>query len=256
VFFFLSKLLTIFLLPLTWITLLFGVSLVVKDTKLKGLFRIYGITLFFLFGNSPLISSIMDAWEGPLDPNQAKATAQVAIVLGGGQINDYASTGKHIYFDFAADRLLQALQLYKHGQVAKILVSSGSLYPDRPTYSEADFCAKFLMQEGVPSEHILIERYAKNTYENAVFSHQILKENGLEHATCLLITSAFHMRRSVACFSKQGINFKRYACNWQDTSGQWTHILDYLPQYKSFELWSILLKEWFGMATYKLMNYS
>jgi uncharacterized SAM-binding protein YcdF (DUF218 family) len=254
-FYIISKILTIFLLPLTWIFFLFVLSLVFKNERRKRIFRNLGIGVFVLFGNFPLVSTIMDRWEGPMEQGQRNAHATVGIVLGGGQVNDHASTMGVLYFDHSVDRLLQAIQLYKKHQISKILVTSGSLYPKHPEWSEADFSATFLKDQGVPANHILIERKAKNTYENAVFTKELLVQNQLVGQPCLLITSAYHMKRSLGCYAKQGLKCIPYPCNWQDTSGQWTDPLDHIPQWHAFYLWYTLLKEWFGLATYKIMGY-
>ena len=57
---------------------------------------------------------------------------------------------------------------------------------------------------GVPGEHVLLETDSRNTHDNAVNSAQLLKAQGMEQI--LLVTSAYHMRRSLALFEAQGLD--------------------------------------------------
>ena len=54
---------------------------------------------------------------------------------------------------------------------------------------------------------------SRNTYDNAVYSAQILKSRGMRRI--LLVTSAYHMRRSVALFEAQGLEVVPAATDYQ-----------------------------------------
>ena len=66
--------------------------------------------------------------------------------------------------------------------------------------SEAILTRELLIRLGVPDSAIIVEPASRNTYENALFTREILKEK-YPNATprLLLITSAWHMRRSMGC---------------------------------------------------------
>lgn len=61
--------------------------------------------------------------------------------------------------------------------------------------TEADFLTDVLVKNGVPKHVILPERWAENTYENAVFSKQIVDNQGLSVKKAILCCQAFHSRR-------------------------------------------------------------
>ena len=57
---------------------------------------------------------------------------------------------------------------------------------------------------GIPSSAILQEGKSVNTHENAIFTQEILEEQNINKI--LLVTSAFHMPRSLKIFQHLGID--------------------------------------------------
>ena len=57
---------------------------------------------------------------------------------------------------------------------------------------------------GVAPQHLWLENASLDTHDNAVNSARLLKAKGKQRI--LLVTSAFHMRRSVALFTAQGLD--------------------------------------------------
>ena len=114
----------------------------------------------------------------------------------------------------------------------------------------------------VPANAIWLEDKSQNTYENALFSAQILKSRGITRV--ILVTSAQHMPRSVALFEKQGIqvipapaDFTITVDSWQQLSennlaGQ---IIDLLPNTSNLGLTSNALKEYLGWLAYRLRGW-
>lgn len=85
--------------------------------------------------------------------------------------------------------------LYKAGKAPIILLSAGS--------GGAQRMAAMLEQQGVPQSALRIESRSSNTYENAVYSSQMLANENLQRI--LLVTSPIHMLRATASFRKQGL---------------------------------------------------
>jgi uncharacterized SAM-binding protein YcdF (DUF218 family) len=113
-------------------------------------------------------------------------------------------------------------------------------------YNEADFITRNLEALNVPREHILVERKARNTVENAAFSKQLLESSGSD--TALLITSAIHMPRAMKIFTRAGIPVLPFPCNYRvlqtDTKFSWRSLI---PSQESFTRWTLILKEWVGL---------
>ena len=120
---------------------------------------------------------------------------------------------------------------------------------------EANWSKKFLVECDIPEEDIIIENQSRNTWENALFtSNIIINEEKFKNPKLLLITSAYHMKRAKYCFSKNSLQVDEFSTD--NTIGSYTFNMNYLllPAASSFEKWEILIKEWVGYLAYKI-NY-
>ncbi len=98
-----------------------------------------------------------------------------------------------------------AAQLYTQGIAPIILFSGseGSLTAGRYEGTEAERLAKVAVKEGVPASAILIESKATNTGENIKFSAALLREEGIEASSVLLVQKPYMERRSLATAQAQ-----------------------------------------------------
>ena len=79
------------------------------------------------------------------------------------------TTTDRTFFGRGADRVTQALQLYRMGKIKKILITGGQGLNPTNTSSEAELLKRFLIMTGMPKTDILIEEKSVNTRENALF---------------------------------------------------------------------------------------
>jgi uncharacterized SAM-binding protein YcdF (DUF218 family) len=254
-FFVLSKILVFLIYPFTWILIFIFIALLTKNKKLKKYSLISSIVIAIFFSETIIFNFFMKNWEPDAKPiSKLEKKYEVAVVLGG--IATYDNKAEKMIPRFAADRLIQAVKLYKLGIVKKILISGGaaSLFIDLTP--EADFLKKYLIAIGIPEKDIIIEDKSKNTHENAVFTYQIFKEKKWLDKKFLLITSAFHMRRAKACFEKVGFkNFDTFPVDHYGGKLQVDYHLILLPKAEVLAYWNILIKEWVGMVMYKIVGY-
>ncbi|MCX6231202.1 MAG: YdcF family protein [Bacteroidetes bacterium] len=195
-------------------------------------------------------------WESNYPDSIVMAkTYDVGIVLGG-KIADYDYQKDKLIFREQADRFLQAIELYQQAKIKKILITGGpgSLF-FRDQY-EASFLKKYLLSIHIPESDILVDSISDNTRENALNTKKILDSLSYNKGSCLLITSALHMRRSIAIFNKIGIFATAYPTSKisGDRIYNFNHLL--IPHIESFECWSKLLHEWTGFLVYKMMGYA
>ena len=123
-----------------------------------------------------------------------------AIVLLGGAMRGDTHMGTLPDLNHHADRLVQAVALYKAGKAPLVLVTGGGVEGAR---TEAKQMRDLLAVMGVPRQDILLENASRDTRDNAVYSAELLRARGMERI--LLVTSAYHMRRSLALFEGQGL---------------------------------------------------
>ena len=101
----------------------------------------------------------------------------------------------------AAERFTAFIHLIKKYPEARHVFTGGIGRLNQAGLNSADVARMLFQQQGMDVESIVFESKSRNTYENAVFSKiQVQPKPG---ETWILVTSAFHMPRSVGVFSKQ-----------------------------------------------------
>jgi uncharacterized SAM-binding protein YcdF (DUF218 family) len=111
-----------------------------------------------------------------------------------------------------------------------------------------------LVKIGIPDSCVLVENLSKNTYENAIYCNKKLTQiHTSKIINCLIITSDYHIRRSLACFKKTNLNAYPYVKKPTIKHFDLEYII--VPQSSALFSWKILLHEMVGYFTYKLLNY-
>lgn len=247
-FFVLSKVLLFLLFPLSWAIILFIWMLLSKSEKRRRVLRIAILVLFIVFTNPFIYRAFVLAWQpGPVELPAGKKY-EAAILLGGMAGYDKYERG---HFGLAADRFIQAANLYHTGTVNKIIISggTGSLMQNEP--AESFFLQKAFISNGVPDSAVIIESRSRNTYENAVYSKQIADSLRLP-PPYILVTSAMHMPRSVRVFKKAGSDIIAFPCDFRVTPQKFSLDNYILPNANLMNEWGIFIKEIVGLWVYKL----
>lgn len=253
-FFVLSKILDFFVTPLSWVLICFILSFILRKEIIRKRLRMTGMIILLVFTNPWLITRVIYAWE--VKPVKSESIVQpydVGVVLGG-SMRYYDPDLNRVVYSSSVDRLLQALQLYHDGKIRKILLSGGSGFVNYQDWKESGLIAKVLLKSGVKEEDIILENGSRNTYENAANSVALLRP-GKYGSKVLLITSAFHMRRSLMCFEK--LNFKVDPFSVDIRSAIHIQTLDRIiqPDAECLVQWDLLIHEWVGIVMYKVMGY-
>jgi uncharacterized SAM-binding protein YcdF (DUF218 family) len=254
-FFYLSKLIAFLLLPLVWFFLLLALSFLTKAEVRRRRLRIAAVVLLYLSSNSFLVDECFRLWE-PVTPDHDRLETRYkgAIVLGG--IGDIDLRLEKITFGYSADRLFQVLPLWHQGRVEKIIFTGGSGSIEFPEKKEGIYVRRYLHSVGVPDSAMVIESESRNTYENAVFTKKILDSLGIG-GPFLLVTSAYHMPRSMAIFRKAGYtNLLPYPTNRLSGLRRFTFDHVFIPNPGAMLALERLIHEWVGYLTYKLKGYA
>ena len=155
------------------------------------------------------------------------------------------------YFGKGVERFIAAEELYHQEMIQRIIVTGGSGELLNQTYKEAPFIKDELIASGVKDSDIIIESDSKNTYENAIFTKRILDSLKLK-PPYLLITSALHMPRSERVFKKAKLDVVPYPCYFSTESSKSLLKRIFIPNVSRLYDWSLIFKEWLGIAAYQL----
>jgi hypothetical protein len=190
-------------------------------------------------------------WEVPLS-NSKNKSYDIGIILGG--MIMYDAKNDVSKFNNNVDRLLQVLPKIERKEIDYLLFSGGSGDIYHPENREAAILKKYLTSINWDTRNFLFESESRNTFENAKYSTLLLKEKfiALNDKKILLITSAGHMRRSMACFEAQGIKVD-YLCSNRFAGSrkfEFQHCL--IPNIDAFSGWNHLLHEVAGYFAYQL----
>ena len=252
VFFFLSKVLSFLIAPFTWAMILFIWGWITKNQVRKKRMFITGIIVLLIFSNRFLHNQVMMAWEIEATADPAPGSYDAIIVLGG--FSTYNEEFDRINFNKSSDRFMQGVRLVKNGVAPELLVTGGSGSITFADHKEGDRVKKYLDDIDFPDSLLIIENESKNTYENAVNSAEILKAR-YPDGKFLLVTSGYHMRRAMGCFTKAGLHCLPYSTDMHGGEGRFS--IDYflIPDVSTLNDWTILFHEWIGCLTYKARGY-
>ena len=236
--------------PFFWIIGFFLLATFSKKVYKRKKHFITGLIVLFIFSNSFIFKSVNDLWK--IDPELENPKKFDFGILLGGMIS-LNSDQNAIKFNSNNDRLLNTIDLYYTKTIDKILITgaSGSMVSD---LIEADLIEKYLLGIGVPKNDIVKEIKSKNTFENAQFSEEIILNLGEKtEYNCLIITSDYHMRRSMACFYNTNLNVYPFTKKIEEKYFDFESFL--IPQSNVLYQWKILGHEIVGYFSYKLMGY-
>jgi uncharacterized SAM-binding protein YcdF (DUF218 family) len=202
-FFVISKVLLYLVLPPSGIMILMAIGfLIVKQRRVVGWgLIVFGFLLLYGLSTGPVSNSLIIPLETSYPPLRDKTVHADAIVVLTGGVSDLSRLGLEPEpSDLSLERLVKGVMLYRVlRRPLMIAGGSGSLIHSK--LLEADAMARAAVDLGVLEQDIVIENKSRNTMESAGAVRGLLKGKRI-----ILVTSAFHMKRSVALFKKQGFD--------------------------------------------------
>ena len=251
--FVLSKLLSAITQPLFWLALWWALVLLLlgltgrwRRTALGMLWA--GLAVLGLLG----FKAIPDALLRPLENRYPVPTAQEVgrhagmIVLGGAiQHPSVFLAHGQVPLGEAAERMSAPVGLMRQHPKLELLFSGGEGRLWATGTTEAELARAFYEEQGVDMSRVTLEGGSRTTRENASQVAQLLGSRCKE--PWLLITSAWHMPRSIAEFESVGCKVTAYPVDFR--TGASTSLIEYSLA-ESLQRWQTALHEWLGLAVY------
>jgi uncharacterized SAM-binding protein YcdF (DUF218 family) len=251
-FFFLSKTIGKMLLPTNFLIAVGVIGVLLLATRLASFGRrlmIFSILLLAICGFSPVgnwllypLESRFPAWDA------ARGAPDGIIILGGSIDANLSAAHDGAVVRSEADRIIAAAALARQYPNARILFTGGSANLISNDAREADYVGALFESLGIPKARLMTERRSRNTQENAEFSKAMAAPKSGER--WLLVTSAFHMPRSVGLFRKAGFTVEPYPVNWR-VGGRGDLLAFSSVADEGLDRTEIALREWIGLIAYR-----
>lgn len=252
-FFILSKIFGFFIQPLNFVAILLGVSLFAGLIGWRALALSGGLLAF--------VALVLCAWTSlgalllqPLEdrfarPDPPPATVDGIVVLGGGFEGAINLARGGYELNSGGDRFVEAAVLARRFPQAKLVISGGTGTMLLEGEGDADTAPRLLTALGVAPERLVLENRSRNTDENARLTKAMVQPKPGE--TWLLVTSAFHMPRSVALFRKAQFPIVPWPADYRTSGREGIGFFRDNPNDAANNL-AVAVREWIGLVAYRL----
>jgi uncharacterized SAM-binding protein YcdF (DUF218 family) len=215
----------------------------------KGLVTL-GTLLLLLFSSSLISSRVLASLEqrhpALLHPEsvswgpRSSASPKWIVVLGSGHVSDPRLPANSQISPVALSRVVEGVRLQKVIPGSKLLLSGGVVFDPVP---EAEVMAQIAVLLGVKPQDIMLESDSRDTADEAAI---IAKMIGRERF--ILVTSAAHMPRSIALFSKHGLQPIPAPADFQAPNTQSSDPVRFFPGVRSLVQTQTAVHEYLGLA--------
>jgi len=207
------------------------------------------LTAIILF---PLPIILYEPLEQRFKANKIPDNVNGIIVLGGA-VNPWATEQwSQPSITAAAERMTEGVALAKRYPKAKFLFTGGRWGGSQEGLSEADVARMFFEQQGLANTRTLYEDKATSTFENAVYSYELIEPRDDE--VWVLVTSAAHMPRAVGAFRTAGWNVMPYPVDFRTTGVirmPWPPAVG-----EALYNFDCVVREWMSLIAYRLLGQS
>ncbi|GGC57796.1 YdcF family protein [Chelatococcus reniformis] len=255
-FFTASKVFWFFATPSNLLIVLAVLGLVVSrlgGRRLGGGLTAAAVLALAVLGASPLPRLMMRGLEDRFPARTAEDLGRIdgIIVLGG---SVHLARGQPKLNDAGA-RMTAAAALARRFPDVRIVFSGGTgqLLRFDDDEIEADASRLLMASLGLDGPRVIYEDRSRNTRENAVFSKEAVKPRPGER--WLLVTSAFHMPRSVGIFRQIGFDVVPYPVDFH-TKRRLSDWSPFATFSSGLRLADLAAKEWIGLVSYRLAGYT
>lgn len=173
-----------------------------------------GLVLFLtIIGSTDVPGAILRSLERPWAGVELASLPEAdAIVMLGGGIEASRYEVNHMHLTRAGDRILMAMEMVRLKKAPVLVLGGNSTSLDGTLRVEADMLRTWLGQWQPQAPEMISLGRCSNTHDEGLGVKNLAATRGWKRV--LLVTSASHMRRSVAVFRTLGIDVIPVPCNF------------------------------------------
>lgn len=254
-FFPISKIVWFALSPVNLVILLAALAVLLAFTRFArfgrwlGAFAMLGLLLLAF---SPLPRIAIRPLENRFPQQDAAKGPVTGIIVLGGAIG--VARGD-ITMNFAASRMTKAVELARlHPEAKVVFTGGGANLLSTVVETEADGARLLFEALGLPPERLIMEDKSRNTRENAAFTRRLVDPKPGER--WLLVTSAWHMPRSMGVFRKAGFQVEAFPVDYFSANEPADFVRPYREASRGLNIAENGLKEWAGLVAYWAAGYT
>ena len=254
--FLLSKIVWVILshLNLLIIFLIFGYLFkILRKRLVSRAFYLISLLFFIIVGILPTGTFFLSELESKYPAlNILPKDINGIIILGGPTNPNLTHIHNQVAFNEAGERLTEAIRLIKIYNSSTVIFSggSGSLNPD--VLPHTFVAKKFFLEMGVDINKIIFESKSNNTYENILFSKNIV--NPKKNEKWLLVTSSFHMTRAMNVAEKLKWEFIPYPVDFRTGNEKIKFIPTFDKILPNFNRFNLAAHEIVGLISYYFLG--
>jgi len=208
---------------------------------------------FYLLSIRPVSDFLLKPLENaypPLSADVERNWPQAVVVLGGGivQGSPEAGAGHDTLSPDAVKRAVYAFTLRDIFPVP-IIFSGGKVF-ENGQESEAAAAGRLYESLGLPQRRFIAESKSRNTWENARETAKLLSEKNHEQKKIILVTSAYHVKRGVYCFERNGISVIPAPTDYKCDRGRKYDFFSFVPSMDYLRNSWLALHEYVGLFYY------
>ena len=251
-FFYLSKIFWFFVQPLNLAIFLLLAGLLaalIGRRRLAATGSVLAFLILVLSAWTSLGAMMLNPLEERFPKPQLPQKVDGIVVLGGGFEGAINLVRGSYELNSGGDRMVETAILARRFPEAKVVVSGGTGELLLEGEGDATTAPRLLSALGVSADRLVLENRSRNTYENAVFTKELVTPNAGE--TWLLVTSAFHMPRAKALFDKAGFATIPWPVDYRTTGREGIGLFRDNPA-DSLQVTTMAIREWIGLFAYRL----
>lgn len=203
---------------------------------------VLGFSAFTTLGFN-LIGPLEQRFTRPIDMPR---NVETIVMLGGATAGRVSAARNVAELTEAGDRLAETLRLAQLFPEAQIVLSGGVGLLIANVEPEAETARRFFTSLGIAEDRLVLEGASRNTEENAALTAELLGGGGGE---TVLVTSAFHMPRSVGLFRKQGLEVIAWPVDYRSAGTEGVGF-DLANPALNITTTGVAIREWIGLLAY------
>ena len=254
-FFVLSKTLGIMALPLNFLIalgVLGSLLLLTRFFRLGRALLVLSVLMLAVCGFAPVGNLLLYPLESRFPAWSPSQGAPDGIIVLGASIDlDMSAVHGTPVVSTSADRILMTAALARKYPKARVVYTGGSPNLISDDAKEADFAAGIFESLGIDKSRLILERRSRNTYENALFTKAMVDPKPGER--WLLVTSAYHMPRSIGLFRKVGFVVEPCPVDWRVSTGRDVFSFTDVAE-DGLSRTNVAVREWLGLMTYRAVG--